>query len=487
MTRRSGRGDRPTERRSRLRLALLAAAAVAIGIAAAWGIGLRSRSAAYAAGSRGMASHADLHYDDAVREYRLASDLDPDNWRWQYYRALVHLERGEASEAADALRAVVIAQPELGIAWWRLGETAFKRSRYDDAEAAYVRAEQTSPRTGYHPDVGAYARVGRARVALHKGDTPTARDLLATVVEAEPRFGAAHRVLADVLRAQGRHAEAERQAARATALPAYAAPHDPLLDVLVERSRNSVFLLRQASSIDLARDPGRRERLVQRALDAHPDDPDVVYEMGSFLQRAGRPADALPFLTRHLEMVEDDQQTLVQIGKSYSDLGRLEEAETTLRRALDLGDDAIGFYNLGVVLEQRERSSDAEASYRRAVEAGPGLAGARNNLGALLARRGRLAEATAHLMEAIRLAPASADAYTNLSAVLLQQGALTDAVSYARLALDIDPRRADAHVNLGVAVARLGDLEQARQHFDEALRINPRHEGARTNREALSR
>lgn len=450
-------------------------------------------------GALAMAYHADLSYNEALSAYALAAALDPSDSRWTYYRALIHLERGEAREAEETLRSVVNAHTGFALAWWRLGEAAFKQARYDEADRAYAQAEQSPKATDDRPDVHAYARVGRARVALHRGDAAGAERMLQRVIETEPRFGAAHRVLGEVrLRAAapiassrqasgapGRPEDAERVAARAAALRAYTAPADPLVNALAEVSQSSVFLLRQAASIDLSRDPGRRERLVRRALDADPGNPDVVYELGSLLQQLRRPAESLPYFTRHLELVDDDLQTLVQIGKSYSDLGRLEAAEATLRRALAIRDDAVGFYNLGFVLEQRDRPAEAEASYRRAVVLGPGLASARNNLGALLARSDRTAESVEHLLEAIRLDPSTPDAYTNLSAVFLERGAFADAARHARLALEANPRHADAHVNLAVALARLGDLPEARRHLDEALRIDPRHPNARANRQAL--
>jgi tetratricopeptide (TPR) repeat protein len=384
------------------------------------------------------------------------------------------------------LRAVVERQPDLAIAWWRLGETAFKQGRYQEADAAYARADNSASSRD-RQDVVAHARAGRARAALYRGDAPAAERMLARVIALDPRFGTAHRLMAEALRAQGRAVEAERHATRATTLRAYAAPKDPLMDALADISRSSVFLLRYAASLDLGREAARREQLVRRALDADPRNPDVIYEMGSLLQQLRRPADALPYFERQLELSGDEQQTLVQIGKSYADLGRLGEAEATLRRALVLGDDAVGFYNLGYVLEQRDRLEEAESSYRRAIALNPGLARAHNNLGILLARRGRLDQSTVHLLESIRLDPTAPDAFTNLAAVMLERGAFGEAARYARLAIDADPRHADAHVNLGVALARLGDLPLARQHLDEALRIDPRHAGARANRDALGR
>ncbi|MGH9383519.1 MAG: tetratricopeptide repeat protein [Vicinamibacterales bacterium] len=438
-------------------------------------------------GALGMAYHADLFYGQAVIAYELAADLDPSDRRWPYYLALVHMERSELVRATHALTAVVTLHADDGLAWWRLGEAAFKQADYAAADAAYGRAESTASAANDQSDIAAYARVGRARVALNLVDTKTAVDILTKQLESTPRFGVAHRVLAEAYRAEGREADADRQARLGAALRAYAGPADPLVNALADISRSSVFLLRFAASHDLTRDAVRREQLVRRALESDADNPDVVYEVGALLQQLRRPADALPYFTRHLEMVSDDQQTLVQIAKCQIDLGRVAEAEATLRKALSLGDDAVGFHNLGVVLERQNRLPEAEASYRRAVALGPGLAGARNNLAVLMAAQSRLDEAALYLRESIRLSPAEADAYGNLSAVRFQQGAVADAAHLARLAIDLEPRHADAHANLGVALARLGDLDAAQRELQAALAIDPRHVNARRNLDALNR
>jgi tetratricopeptide (TPR) repeat protein len=368
---------------------------------------LRSR-VADAAGERGMAHHANLRYDQAVAEYARASELDARDWRWTYYRALVHLERGDAERAAEALREVAAAEPGYALAWWRLGEAEFKQARYDEADAAYARAERD-------PAVAPYARRGRERIAL--------------------------------ARAGSTNAPAEREEMRRI----YTPPHDPMIDALAEVSTSSVFLIRQAAATDLSRDPARREQLVRRALEVDPRNPDVMYEVGAVLQQLRRPADALPFFLRHLDMVEDDLQTLVQIGKCYSDLGRLDEAEETLRRAVSLADDAAGYYNLGFVMEQRRRAREAENYYRRALRVDPTHASANNNLAALLAESGRLVEAMEHWAAVLR----------------------------------VNPDHADAHANMGAALAQQGRFTEALRHLDEALRRNPRHAAAGALREAV--
>ena len=455
----------------------------------------RSPTSGAAIGALGMAYHADLFYEPAVDAYRVAAALDPD-WRWSYYLALLHLERGEAEPAAERLRSTVAANPSFAIAWLHLGDAEFKHVHYKEADDAYARAalaptdattSVTTPalaRRGAVP-VAAYAALGRARVALQQDHVDAARQTLEAVIAAAPKFGAAHRLLGDTDRRLGREHDASLHLARATALPAYSAPADAMVDALARESRSSVFLLKQAGAADLVRDGAWREFLTRRALEFDDRNPDVVYEMGALLQQLERPAEALTYFTRHLELVSDHRQTLVQIGKGYADLGRFADAEATLRRAIALSDDAVGFYNLGYVLEQLGRQDEAERQYERALLLNPGLARAHNNLGTARARQGRFAEASAHLAEVVRLEPGNASAYNNLGGVLLQQRLFDAATRRFRSALELNPDHADAHANFGTALAQQGLFDEAMRHFDEALRIDPRHAAAAANRQAV--
>ncbi|MGO9890735.1 MAG: peptidoglycan-binding protein [Solirubrobacteraceae bacterium] len=112
-----------------------------------------------------------------------------------------------------------------------------------------------------------------------------------------------------------------------------------------------------------------------------------------------------------------------------SNLGRLLEEQGALfdaeaaYRRADQRGDPDGAFNLGVLLEERAHLDEAAAAYRRAIERGNDAAA--SNLGVLLEERGALAEAEA----AYRRADDHGDAIAsfNLGVLLEERGALLDA------------------------------------------------------------
>lgn len=376
-------------------------------------------------GSYCLALHSDLFLAEAQRCYELVEAREPSAWTWSYYHVLILSERGGGDELARALRQVTERAPDFAPAWWRLGEAEFKRGRYDAAAESWTRASAAhepdrGPDTPAHTadvPVAAYATLGLARIALAEGHTADAQRLLTTATTIAPRFGSAHRLLAETNAALGRQGDADRAHARAARLPAFAPYADPMVDALARVSHSATFLLRQASEADPDTNGPWSEFLLRRALAFDPGNPDVLAKLGRVLRNLGRNDEALDAFRAYHEKVPGDFQGIAQIGSSLTELGRIEEAERYLREALTGLDDAQTHYNLGVVLSGMNRSAEASAEYRRALDRDPYLADARNNLAAQLAREGRLAEASAELARVLELEPDNARALANLRIV----------------------------------------------------------------------
>lgn len=446
---------------------------------------MRSAPSAATVGALARVFHANLRAADALTAYRLAERMAPSEWRWTYLRALLHEERGEQALERAALERVTAAAPDFGLAWYRLGELAFKQRRLDDARAAYQRAGAASAEPPFTPPgvasrptvpLGAYAGLGLARVALEQGDRAGALQRVQALVGSYPAFGPA--------RTQLRALDgADATRARAFDAP-FVPPADPLLDALVAESRHSDQLLKHAGIATRARDAAWREFLVRRALSFNPRDLNVLMEMAAMLQASGRSSEALDVLRQHEALAPGDHHTLVEQGRVLADLGRLTEAEAVLRRAVTVR-DAAAEYNLGAVLDRQGRWEEARPRYERALEIDPFHARAMNNLGIGFDQRGRTVDAVPLFERAIGISPASAEFYVNYGSALIQLQRFDDAVRVLTDAVALDPRAPNAHNNLGIALAQRGELPRARDEFAAAVELDPRHANARRNLERV--
>jgi tetratricopeptide (TPR) repeat protein len=221
--------------------------AIAEHVRSAFAVAAQQPTAIEAVGPLCLAYHADMLFGQAERCYDVAIELEPGNWRWVYYRAVIDGERGGGAAFVARLRRVLEAEPTYGPAWLRLGDAEFKAGRYEEAAAAWRRAEtlmdppraQHSPAHTVEVPLAAYAGLGLARVALYTGDPAGAVKLLEPIVARVPGFGAPVRLLGDAYRALGQDAEAARAVARAARLPEFTPYADPMVDALARESRNS--------------------------------------------------------------------------------------------------------------------------------------------------------------------------------------------------------------------------------------------------------
>ena len=111
-------------------------------------------------------------------------------------------------------------------------------------------------------------------------------------------------------------------------------------------------------------------------------------------------------------------------------------------------------YNLGVIHRDAGRPEEAEAEFRRALDADPDYFQSHMNLALLLASRNELDAAAHHLQRAATLEPRSDDAVANLGALYLRAGRFDDAERHLRRALAINPDHGPAQQNLEL-LARL--------------------------------
>lgn len=394
-----------------------------------------------------MAYHANLRRREAIETYTLAERLDPDEARWPYFLAMLWIEHAEHAPAIGALRRIDERSEHFALAQLRLGETLAKTGDATGARIALQAAERR-----------AIASAGKTVSPSRRGGS----------VEAHAAFA---------LAALDAAADQRREPPPLV---------DPLLDSLAERSSHPDFLLKHAALASRSDDLAWRERLAARAVEVQPRSLDTLLEMAATLQAKEEHNNALTYLGRAAAVAPDDHHVLVEQGQSLSALGRLDEAEQVLRRAVRVR-DASAEYNLATVLDLRDQWPEAQRHYERALDINPYHARALNNLGIGLGRRGKPAEAAGLYRRAIAIAPADPDALTNLSGALMAMGRFEEALTTAESALKINANLADANNNRGICLAQLGRRGEAREAFLAALKIDGRHRDARNNLAILDR
>ena len=212
------------------------------------------------------------------------------------------------------------------------------------------------------------ASEGEARAALDKapGD-PRALLRLARALRAQDRTAEA----ADLERrsvAAFTHEPRHRSAAAALAA-GKAAEANQVLQQLIEEDEDDVLaLMLFGSQASRARQFALAERLLARALDLVPDDPNARFALADHQVRCKRYEAALETLDGLPEQVRNGEAAQVRRAECLGELGQVEEQVTLLRRIAATSAQPLQ-YNLriGHALQALGRSAEAAAAYRAVI------------------------------------------------------------------------------------------------------------------------
>ncbi len=129
--------------------------------------------------------------------------------------------------------------------------------------------------------------------------------------------------------------------------------------------------------------------------------------------------------------------------------------------------------NLGLVKASEGKRDEAEAEYRKALEAVPGDVNARTNLANVLMDENRLPEALDILEKLHRDVPDRVPPAYNLGVLYQRMDRLPDAERTFREVLAVEPRNVKAQVDLGHTLLREGKLDEAKGLFEKVIASNP--------------
>jgi Flp pilus assembly protein TadD len=156
--------------------------------------------------------------------------------------------------------------------------------------------------------------------------------------------------------------------------------------------------------------------------------------------------------------------------------GRMAEADALYRRAIEAEPGNAQALRLRGILARERGERDASLRYlRRACEVAPGDPQPLAELAVSRMAAGDLERAEADLREALALDPGRSRALANLGALLQYRGHITEAIVYHERALAQEPQDFELRCNLARALVDAGRGAEALALCDEALAAAPGH------------
>ncbi len=217
-------------------------------------------------------------------------------------------------------------------------------------------------------------------------------------------------------------------------------------------------------------------------VELYGDDPEKLFEIGSYLGNLGFRKDAGKLYDRALKIDPNNGRAIINRALLHLDLGDTDRAIKSLMGLVaSEPDNALARYNLGTAILSSADAASAIPHLVKALEIDPDLHGASLSLAEAYRNMGRLKKAEGLLRELTQRAQWLPEAWDMLGLVEAGRSEWANARQYHSRALALDPYSAQAHYNMGIALQEEGRLKAAAQAYGAALRIQPDDAEAHNN------
>ena len=351
-------------------------------------------------------------------------ELNPDHDQAHFYLANMGRDFGQPELAIDAFKALTRIIPYDPRHHTELAKLYERQNRLNEALQSYERVVTILPQQ-------LNTRNHLGQLYLQTGDYPAAiKTFLAVLAATEgsqngiPNEIEAHYGISHAYQAQNNFEKAEYHVMRAIAL-------------LEARALSMRGGTRSSRSRRV-----ERIALAERLRDAR-------YTLAQIYLRFSSPQKAVQAFAKILATDANDVQALTGIGMAYQMIDDVTQAETYLRKAIDLSanDELPDAYNaLGYLYaEQGIKLDEAAALVRRALKSVPTSGAYLDSLGLIYLKQGKLDEAIENLEQAIKYLPDTPEILLHLADAYLEKGlkdkALKTLEDAARLKPDNDELR----------------------------------------------
>lgn len=428
---------------------------------------------------------------------RNAQALAPDDPRWSYYLAINYRYEGALEESVAALDRVVALVPNDLAALTHRADIRLELGLTEEAEVDYRLVLERDP-------ASSAARLGLGRIDFDRRDYESALEGFEQALRGQPPGSVVHHHLGLTLRRLGRREEAAKQLELNDHLSVVFP--DPLFTELQRLNVSREAHIKRGSAAMRQGNPRAALAAFFDALEALPDDPLTIFNVGMALIELGEKEEAEARLRQSIAINDNYRDPQYNLALILAERGDLEGAERHFRRAAEIDHEDI---------EARVRHADALTRLQRSDEAIELLEGvlaadaasplAQLALGAAHQRAGSDSTARIALRKVLDAAPGApaerAEAHYRLAVLAEANGAAqpgtpgnagvspgsatpalkdanrpqadSDPIGHLRQAIELDPDFAEAHALLGRMLARQERYVEGARHLARALRHDP--------------
>jgi tetratricopeptide (TPR) repeat protein len=222
----------------------------------------------------------------------------------------------------------------------------------------------------------------------------------------------------------------------------------------------------------------------------HPFAPEASVQIALSLERMGRPEDAEKLLKRAIANHPADPAAVIALGDILRSNEKYERAVSAYDKAFELmGEENVSwflYYSRGASLEQAGFWSEAEKDLQAALKLAPDQPIILNHLGYSWVDRGlHLKEGLDLVRKAVDLSPGNGYIVDSLGWAHFRLGDYETAIRYLERALELEPEDPTLQDHLGDAYWMTGRKREARFQWQHALDRNPSESEARKVRTKL--
>jgi len=389
-------------------------------------------SSGNASGRLGMVLQAHALNEPAALAYQRAIRLEPKEFAWRYYLALVLQQLSKPEQALDAISAALRIRPEYVPALLKRADLLFDLGRFQESGAAYEAVRARDPNS-------AAALYGLGRVNYAQQNAAAAEDFYRRACLAFPSYGAAYYGLAVVEKSLGHAEEATKNFELAKRYADQRPPsEDALLKDVAELSAGAYNQLEQSDKLIEKGDWDNAARVNHEVLARDPNNLSALMN--------------LLYIARFSDNFDG-------------------ELEDIYSKAKKINPQIPYIHNhYGAAMLRQGKFAAAVTALRKAMELKPDYAEAHTWLGEAFDRQGHPREAVEQFQSALTAEPSNRLAQVELARILLSLGRGKEAIPPLTSALQVnDSRTSMVLVMLGEAYTSIGERARGRQFLEQAL------------------